>query len=84
MFSWTSYLLLTVVGFVFVVYEDLFVNSIQNRQDGSLSPAERLEIGLDSAITAIILVKYFLNFCCGSKVSFGYQILWVVCEIVVV
>lgn len=35
-------------------------------------------------ICTLILVKYFLNFCCGSKVSFGYQVLWVLVEIVVV
>ena len=45
---------------------------------------QKLEIILDTIILALIAVKFVLNMCCSTRVSFGYQIFWVFLELIVV
>jgi hypothetical protein len=45
---------------------------------------QKLEIVLDTIILALIAIKFVLNMCCSTRVSFGYQIFWVFLELIVV
>lgn len=43
-----------------------------------------LELGLDSAILILILIKFCLNLCCGKCVNFGLLVLWAVLEVILI
>lgn len=85
LFVYLAYGSLAVLGFMLVVYEDLFEETLKDKDaDGVLSHDQRIEVGLDTAIVALVFVKFILYFCCSKKVSFGYQIFWVLLEIILV
>jgi len=82
MFAWTAYLSLVCLGVVFILWKDMIQISILD-PDG-LEFRQKLEIILDTVILALIAVKFVLNMCCSTRVSFGYQIFWVFLELIVV
>ncbi len=70
MFAWTAYLSLVCLGVVFILWKDMIQVSILD-PDG-LECKQKLEIILDTVILALIAVKFVLNMCCSTRVSFGY------------
>lgn len=77
--TFVKYLYLAVVTIVIIVIQDMVFRS---RKVSEAQATE--EIILDSCIFAVVTVKFLLQGCFKGKVSFGYLMLWICAEILIV
>ena len=78
-FAWLQFFFLSVLSGYQIVWQDII------EKTSAISEKEaQIQIVIGSLVMALICLKLLVFFCCGTGVSYGLKVLWILAEILLV